>query len=379
MNDRHSDDALLITGPFRVTMADRGVPARPDEILVFSQSDRSAAELTRPPKLFGSLKYYYRYGVDTGDHVTEWAEALPSGTGGFPFQTELEARWRVTGATEVVRRDIRTVRDGDSTVHIAMRDLLWPWAAQYGIERLDAFATFIRTTVCSRPHELPEGLTVVALTVRIHLDDHASGHLRNLKQQQFDTELAEAKHSTDMTVHQLGEQLLREREKALLAAAQGDGGLLIRLIAQDESRLHEIMQEMAQRHDMAMDKKSQMLKDLIEARLVQPAEAQAVWQEMSRSDSLFGREPGALAEPTVVSPAYLVPGVVVPPDDVPPQPRYRQETAAPPSGSPSTDSPPSGSPRSPDREPESPAGSANVTGSTPVGRRRPRSDDGSGA
>ncbi|MEU7580176.1 hypothetical protein AB0B50_21570 [Streptomyces sp. NPDC041068] len=370
MNDQQQ--GLLVTGPFSVTVGSRGAWARANETLVFSYDDGTVAELARRPSAFGARKYRYRYEVDTSDHLVCWSDSLPSGTGGFSFQAKFDARWRVSGAAEVVRRDIRTVADGDDVVRISLRDMLWPHATRYGIEQLGAFADLVRTDFSGRAHTLPEGLTVVALTVRIHLDQHASDHLRAVKQQQFDKELAEAKHGTDMTVHRLDAQLQREREQAILAAAQGDGGLLLRLIAQDESKLHDIMFEMGQRHDIAVEQKSRMLKDLIDARLIQPAEAQAMWQEMQQPVPLFGGDSPTLAAPAGRPAPQLIAGVVLPsPDGAPPKPRFQNAEPARP------DEP--GSRRTEDSEAgpapaEPPDSSANVVGSTPVGRRHQRTN-----
>ncbi|MFJ3303711.1 hypothetical protein ACIPSA_11385 [Streptomyces sp. NPDC086549] len=425
MNDRKPD--LLVTGPFGVTVSDRGAWAKPNQTLVFTHDDGSATELQRRPSAFGSFRYRYRYGVDTSDHVTRWTESLTSGTGGYSFQAALEARWKVTGATEVVRRDIRTVADGGSTVQVAIRDLLWPYAGQYGIERIDDFAHIVRSVLCGRSHQLPEGLTVVTLTARIHLDDHAAAHLRQLKQEQFNRQLAVEKNKTDMLAHQLDTDLQQAKDAAMRAVVTGDGGLMIRLLSQDPSRLHEIMLEMGQRHDIAVEQKSRLLKDLIDARLIQPADAQTMWAEMHRPASLFGGMPTALAPPTGGRPpAQLIPGVVVtPPDDAPPKPRRREpEAGAPGPFPPRPDhTVPTPTPRPPEPYPDPPApvtrppepypypypdpdsdplapapapsgpdpaptvvdddggGSANVVGSTPVGRRRPRTDgdDTSGA
>ncbi|MEY9966652.1 hypothetical protein ABIA33_004717 [Streptacidiphilus sp. MAP12-16] len=430
VNDMPTD--LLITGPSPVTMGDRGAPARPGRVLLFSTDDGQVVELSRRPGAWASMKYEFRYEVDTSDHVVGWSDVLPSGTGGFPFQSSLEARWKVTNAAEVVNRGIKSVADGQVAVCVAMRDLLWQHSGLYGIERLEDLASFVRMSVCPYQHPLPIGITVTTLTVRLYLDEHASNHLRAVKQKEFDNQLAQAGHVVAMTEHKLEAELQAEREKALLAAARGEGGLVLRLIAQDPSKLQEIMLQLGNRHDVAVEQKAQMLRDLIDAKLIQPAEAQTMWQEMHRPVPLFGTGPQELSAPTGPAPAQLQPGTGMPPgsstqgpgsmagqapvpgqpqqaqvvagivmgpatNGTPPKPRYHPDDkqavsnpAQPPQlhvqpettltkgdVPPPPPFPPAPAPQPPAAEPDAadPSGSANVTGTTPVGRRR---DNGSG-
>ncbi|MFF3502351.1 hypothetical protein [Streptomyces sp. NPDC003247] len=284
----------LFTGPLPVSMGDRGGPVRPGQALLFSNEEGDLTELPRKPTAFGSLRYRYRYEVDLSDHTVSWSEPLQSGTGGFDFQAAFEARWKVSGPAEVVRRGIRSVRDGQEAVCVAVRDLLWPHATRYGIERMEEFAGFVRGSLCSRQHRLATGLTVDSLTVRIYLDEAAAGQLRALKQREFDKQLAVAGHDVAMTEHSLDQRLQTKRREALLAAARGEGGLLVELIAQDPSKLHEIMRELGQRHDVAVEQKGRMLRDLVEAGHIQPAEAQQMWYEMYSPAPLFGGGPTAL-------------------------------------------------------------------------------------
>ncbi len=389
----------LVTGPLPVRMMKRGSPPRPGLVLLFTTDDGEAVVVSRRPGALASMNYTYRYMVDTEDHVTAWTAALPSATGGFSFQAAMEARWKVTDPAEVVKRGVKSVADGDNGVSTAMRDLLWPHAGGYGIERLADFAAHVRTAFCQGRHRLDLGITVTALTVRVYLDDHAANHLRAVKQKEFDVELARAGHVVSMTNQQQEAELQTEREKAVLAAARGEGGLFVHLIAQDPGRLHEIMLELGNRHDIAVGQKSEILRTLIDAKLIQPAEAQAMWQEMNRPLPLFGAGPEPLAASTGPVPVQLPPGsappagapgqapspggppqaqvvagTVVDPaaGGAPPRPRHRGGQAADPPD-PADGRPASGAENAP--------GSANVTGATAVGRRRSgdRGDkDGSG-
>ncbi|MCX4822176.1 hypothetical protein OG883_20255 [Streptomyces sp. NBC_01142] len=326
----------LFTGPVSVTMGDRGGPVRPGQALLFSTDSGDLVEVPRRPSAFGALKFRLRYEVNLSDHTVSWSEPLPSGTGGFAFQASFEARWRVTDPVQVVRRGIESVAKGHAEVCVAMRDLLWPHAVQHGIERLADFAHFVRTSICGRPHQLSLGVTVDSLVVRVYLDAQADDHLRALKQAEFDTAQVRAQHIVTATTQDLNAQLQVKREEALLAAARGEGGLFLHLIGQDPSKLHEIMLELGNRHDIAVDQKATMLKDLISAGLIQPAEAQIMWQDMHRPAPLFGGGGGELAGPAVQAPAQLQSGAAdgrVPqsPQQVSPQHAPGQPSQQPPS------------------------------------------------
>ncbi|MEU0343364.1 hypothetical protein ABZ092_31525 [Streptomyces bobili] len=308
MTPQEATHQSLFTGPLPVSMADRGGSVRPGQAILFSSEEGELTELPRKPTAFGSLRYRYRYEVDLSDHTVSWSEPLQSGTGGFHFQAAFEARWKVSEAAEVVRRGIRSVGDGRDAVCVAMRDLLWPHAARYGIERMEEFAGFVRGSLCSRRHRLATGLTVDSLIVRIYLDEAAAGHLRALKQRDFDKQLAVAGHAVAMTEHTLDQELQTKRREALLAAARGEGGLLVELIAQDPSKLHEIMRELGQRHDVAVEQKGRMLRDLVEAGHIQPAEAQQMWYEMHSPAPLFGGTAALPVTAPTAPPAQLTQG-----------------------------------------------------------------------
>ncbi|MFF7330169.1 hypothetical protein [Streptomyces sp. NPDC008150] len=419
-----ADTTPLVAGPYPVTMGNRGTPPLPSQALVFTTDDGAVVELPRLPSAMGSFKYSYRYEVDTSDQWSSWTEVLPSATGGYGFQASLDATWTVTAPGEVVRRNINTVGHGRTAVALAMRNLLWPHAGLYTIDRLADLDTFVRSTFCANHHTLPEGLTVSALTVGLSLDQDAVNHLRALRQAADKQTLLQAEHRTDRTRQQLEQVLQSDRENAIRQAAQGDGGILIHLIGQDPGKLREIVMDLGQRQDVATDRKIKTLRDLIDAKLIQPAEAQQMWQEMHRATPLFGPDPGA-ALPQAGTQAQLMPGAFTqapasaPPapgapaaapqspaqaqvvagvvlgtgqNPAPPKPRVRS-FAQPPPGSPAspahTPAPPThapdpgAAPFSPDPAPGSAAeparqgdggpGSPNVVGTTPVGsNRRPR-------
>lgn len=306
-----ADPSLLVGGPYAVTMGNRGTPPLPSQALVFTTDDGTVVELPRLPSAMGSFKYRYRYEVDTSDHRSSWTEVLPSGTGGYGFQASLDATWTVTAPGQVVRRNIRTVADGDAAVALAIRNLLWPHAGLHPIDRLADFDTFVRSRFCTGHHALPEGLTISALTVGFSLDQEAVDHLRALRQAADKQTLLQAEHRTDRTRQQLEQVLQADREDAIRQAARGDGGILIRLVAQDPGKLREIMLDLGQRQEVAAERKMKMLRDLIEAKLVQPADAQQIWQDMNGPAALFGPQPSA-APPQAGPPAQLLPGAFAP-------------------------------------------------------------------
>ena len=400
MTSQEAAQQSLFTGPLPVSMSDRGGPVRPGQAILFSSEEGELTELPRKPSAFGSLRYRYRYDVDLSDHTVSWSEPLQSGTGGFHFQATFEARWKVSDPAEIVRRGIESVGDGREAVCVAMRDLLWPYAARYGIERMEEFAGFVRESLCSRPHRLATGLTVDSLTVRVYLDEAAAGHLRALKQRDFDKQLAVAGHAVTMTEHTLDQELQTRRREALLAAARGEGGLLVELIAQDTSKLHEIMRELGQRHDVAVEQKGQTLRDLVEAGYIQPAEAQQMWYEMHSPAPLFGggtavlpvtaptappaqltRGPGEVQAGHPASDAATggpLAGTVIPAAGTqePPKPRRRAGASTFPAAGPAMPASPAAGPGSapsvPRKSTASGDASANVVGETRVGPRSGR-------
>lgn len=384
MNDALSAAALLVAGPYPVTVGDRGEAPRPTEILVFTTGDGSVFELSKRPGALSGAKYSYRYVVDCGDHRADWAEELPSGTGGFGFQAVIEARWRVESAAEVVRRKITAIADGESVVRSAVRELLWPHAACYGIEDLGDLSAFVRSGFYGRTHHLDEGLVVTGLSVRLHLDPLAVEHLRQVKQREFDRQLAQAQHLSDKQRQVYDHELLSQREEAILAAARGEGGLILRMIAQEPHKMREILDDLARRHDITMDRKQQVLSELIDKKLIQPAEAHAVWQEMHQPVPLFGAGAPAVQAPAHgAHPQVPTQAPATPIASKPPAPRFQggagqqaagngPSPAAPNAPAPSAQ-PASGQGAGPGAANPAPG---NVVGEVPVGPKRPKRSGG---
>ncbi|KPC65081.1 hypothetical protein [Streptomyces chattanoogensis] len=379
MNTHNNVNAFLITGPHPVSMGNRGPAVLPHQALVFSAEDGEPVHLPGRPSAFAARKFRYRYDVDTSEHAVQWTEALPSGTGGFSFQAALEARWKVTDPPAVVKGNVGTVGSGQGIVCVGVRDLLWPHTGKFPLEECGAAESFLRSTFGGREHALPTGLTVLGLIVRLYLDQDAAEHLRELKKQKWGIELVAGESQKKRAEQQSEAELLAERERAILSAARSEGGLITYLIAQDPSRLREIMADITARHDITVEQKSRMVRDLAEAKLIQPAEAQEFYYSIHQTEPLFaagsGVAPGKGTQPAAI------PGAVVPPQsDAPPRPRPGRGADQSAVRSPGPDHGPSQADDSapgdgatasaPGRQPAGDPSTANVTGATPVGKRR---------
>jgi hypothetical protein len=401
MNEAQPAGALLVSGPYQVTAGDRGAPPRPNEALVYTTADGTVFELAKRPGAIGQAKYSYRYVVDMGDHGSSWEDQLPSGTGGFGFQAAVTARWRVENASEAVSRNLTTVAEGEYAVRSAVTELLLPCAERYGIESKSELSDFIRSTFYGREHHLDVGLVVTALTVRLQLDPLALDHLRQVKQQEFDRQLATAQHATHTMMQGYEAELQSTREQAILAAARGEGGLIVSMLAREPDKMREILDDLAKRHDIAVAGKMQVLEMLVNAKMIQPAEAQAIWQEMGRPVAVFGSgvpagpaAPAVQASPPSTPLQMLTQAAAAPTAAKPPTPRYQgtapqpQPRRLPPGpASPAAAAhafgpdpedeepatPAAGRPAPPPNTGSAPPASGNVVGSVPVGRAK-RSD-----
>ncbi|TJZ41922.1 hypothetical protein FCH28_36025 [Streptomyces piniterrae] len=391
MNAQNNVNDLLITGPHPVSMGNRGPAVLPHQALVFSAEDGDPVHLPGRPGAFAARKFRYRYDVDTSEHAVEWTEALPSGTGGFSFQAALEARWKVTDPSAVVKGNIGTVGSGQGIVRVGVRDLLWPHTGSFALEECAAAEGFLRSTFGGREHQLSTGLTVLSLVIRLYLDQDAAEHLRELKKQKWGIELVAGESQKKRAEQQSEAELLAERERAILNAARSEGGLITYLIAQDPSRLREIMADITARHDITVEQKSRLLRDLVDAKLIQPAEAQEFYSSIHHTEPLFaggsGIAPGI--GPGQGAQAPTIPGSVVPPpSDAPPRPRPGRGAGGPAGRSPEPESDHGRSPAddggpadneaaadgntapAPGPKPSGAPSSSNVTGATPVGKRR---------
>ncbi|WP_327312725.1 hypothetical protein [Streptomyces sp. NBC_01235] len=268
-----SDPEQLIAGPWPAGPVNRGEIPRPGTALVFSLDTGEPVVLDRRPSFLESTRFHYRYEVDITDHHTNWQDPLPSRTKGFAFHAEISTAWRVSSPDVVVKRRLTTLATAEALVRGALNDLLRPHTRGFDIEDVARAEDSANRSLRSREHTFDSGLTVFACAVRLGLDETAERHLRQQRDLAWQREQATLTHQVNR-VQTEGEQELtslveehearrvRERTAALRAAQRGEGGLLMHLVAQDPSQLRSILQEIAARQDMALERKQALLRDL---------------------------------------------------------------------------------------------------------------------
>lgn len=371
-------------------MADRGAPPRPDRALIFSRGDGTAEGLSSRPSAFGGRRYRYRYEVSTADNRLEWQDQLASSTAGYAFLATLEVTWRVTDPVEIVRRGLAETRAGDLIARREMVKMLTVVSRQFDIKDHSEAQQELTTRFGSSQRTVPDGLTIDGFAVKLQLDDAALRYLRERTGIAWNEDLAVAQHDPALKgVERVGQiqartegidrKLLDARAQALLAASRGEGGLLLQVMAQDPSQLHNILREMDARRDIAMDLKLKLFQEMVANKLIQPADIQDIWENYFKAQGEFGAGPTAAALP---GPDWSTTRTA-PPQPGPPQPATVIAAPLAP-GDPGEDPGQDGA--SPDasgtapREPEAgrprQADNAGVVGWKPVGRRRgPGTDD----
>ncbi|MFI1865522.1 hypothetical protein [Streptomyces jumonjinensis] len=288
------DHTQLVTGPEPAGLVKRGETPHPGKALVFSLNNGEAVTVDRKPSLLEAARFHYRYEVDITDHHTNWSDPLPSRTTGFAFRAEISTAWRVTSPDAVVRRSITTLTMAEALVRGALSELLRPHTRSYDIEDVGRAEDSVNRTLGSREHVLDSGLTIFASMVRLSLDETAEAYLRNHRDLAWQKQQAQLAHGVSMVRAEGAEELtslaeehearrVRERTAALQAAQRGEGGLLMHLIAQDPSQLRSILQEIATRQDMALDRKQALLRDFKDE--LHPAE-HAEWVQRFMGESL---------------------------------------------------------------------------------------------
>lgn len=262
----------LVAGPWPAGPVKRGETPQPGKALVFSLNTGETVVVDRRPSFLEATRFHYRYEVDVTDHHTSWEDSLPSGTKGFAFHAEITTTWRVTAPDVLVSRSLTTLTTAEALVRGTLSDLLRPHTRGFDIEDVDRAEDSVNRTLRARQHVLDTGLTVLACAVTLSLDETAEAYLRgqrDLAWQKTRTELtnrvkvAEAQGAEQLTTlaEEHETQRVQERTAALQAAQRGDGGLLIHLIAQDPTQLRSILQEVATRQDMRLDRKQALLRD----------------------------------------------------------------------------------------------------------------------
>ncbi|MFF2778510.1 hypothetical protein ACFVU3_26770 [Streptomyces sp. NPDC058052] len=356
-----SDPDQLVTGPLPAGPVKRGETPPPGTALVFSLNTGEAVTVDRKPSFLEATRFHNRYEVDITDHHAGWSGPLPSRTTGFAFRAEISTTWRITSPEVVVKRGVTTLTTAEALVHGALNEQLRPHTRSFDIEDVGRAEDSVNRFLRSRQRVLDAGLTILDCVVRLSLDETAESYLRNQRDLAWQKQQARLAHGVTLAQAEGAEELtslaeehearrVRERTAALQAAQRGEGGLLVHLIAQDPSQLRSILQEIAGRQDMTLERKQALLRDFKDE--LHPAE-RAEWVQR------FMGEPLPYAGPALEG-ASPHPGSRAP---IPPPPRHRDDR-------PSRPEPVTGA-GGPTAE-EQPGN--GVVGWKPVGRNRTRAD-----
>ncbi|MEU9608892.1 hypothetical protein [Streptomyces sp. NPDC048057] len=326
--DRAKTAKNLVNGPLEPRSGGRNAVPRPGLAQVYSLENGEPVLLDRRPSLWDSGRYHYRYEVDVTDQSTRWREQLPSGTAGFDFTVDISAAWRVTAPLEVVRRGIVSVEDGAGLVRGAVTALARARVKQFDLEDFSAAEEAAGHVLRTQAPVLRSGITVLGCRVHVTPGEQETATFRGRREDvwRHDRDVREVGHERRVT---------ELRAEALRAAARGDGGMMLHLIAQDPSQLRDILREMAEREDVSLEHRVRTIQACVDSGVLLPAEGS---EFLSR---LFERQmsPGADATLTVRDGRLPLPGAVdgrtirgagAPPPPLPPPPAAARSAAAPP-------------------------------------------------
>jgi hypothetical protein len=287
----NDDENNLITGPFPVSIGDRGESPRPDRALVFSLSTGEAELITRRPAPWEARRYRYRYVVDTSDKQLAWQDSLPSSVPGYSFRADLETAWRVSRAVEVVRRGITSIQKGDTVVRRGLAAALTSHTQKFDIENCAVAQDALNAEFGASDSHLPEGITVSGFTARLNLDADAEQYVRTRHRMGWDAILADLQAGNDMSAAKWKGQITGVYEDQIRAAAQHDGGLITWVMAQDPSQMRSVLSEIAAHQQLTLEQKRQLFRDLVDKKFVQPADWDAMWQTLFPQQQSFGVGP----------------------------------------------------------------------------------------
>ncbi|MEU5979663.1 hypothetical protein [Streptomyces sp. NPDC047315] len=323
---------VLVNGPLEARSGGRSAVPRPGLAQVYSLDNGDAVVLDRRPSLWESGRYHYRYEVDVTDQTSLWSEQLPSGTAGFDFTVDLSAVWRVTAPQEVVRRGIVSVEDAARLVRGAVTALARARVKQFDLEDFSAAEEAAGHVLRTQAPRLGSGITVLGCGVHVAPGAQETEAIRGRREDAWrhDRDVREVGHERRVT---------ELRAEALRAAARGDGGLMLHLIAQDPSQLRDILREMAEREDISLEHRVRTIQACVDNGVLLPAEGS---EFLSR---LFERQlsPGADATLPVrdgrlpltgASDGRTIRGATAPPPPLPsPSSPYAQSAPSAPSAS----------------------------------------------
>ncbi|WTW94168.1 hypothetical protein OG216_12535 [Streptomycetaceae bacterium NBC_01309] len=162
---------VIVSGPRKVALVDRGAHGLPYRALVLVRRDGSMTTRTRRPSLWESLRFRHRYDVNTQAQRSTWTRYLPSADPGAQFRADVRALWHVTGPVQAIRRELRTVDDAERVIaavlHARLEEMTkdqWPDQVDDTYQRVDA--------ACAEPPDLGDaGITVLDVTVAISAPD----------------------------------------------------------------------------------------------------------------------------------------------------------------------------------------------------------------
>ncbi|MGW5675351.1 hypothetical protein ACWEV4_09725 [Streptomyces sp. NPDC003860] len=324
----------LVNGPLEPRSGGRNAVPRPGLAQVYSLDNGEAVLLDRRPTLWESGRYHYRYEVDVTDRSSQWCEQMPSGTAGFDFTVAINAMWRVTAPQEVVRRGIVSVEDGARLVRGAVAALARARVKQFDLEDFSAAEEAAGHVLRTQAPVLPSGITVLGCRVHVTPGEQETATIRGRREDVW-------RHDRDVRAVGHERRVTELRADALRAAARGDGGMMLHLIAQDPTQLRDILREMAEREDVSLEHRVRTIQACVDSGVLLPAEGS---EFLSR---LFDRQmsPGADTTLTARDGRLPLPGAAdgrtargaapIPPPPPPPLPPPAAAPYGTPAGQPS--------------------------------------------
>lgn len=318
----------LVYGPFNVTLLEGGRNPRPGTAFVFSLENGDTVVLNRRLSASERLRYRYRYEVNLSDWGFTWDDQFPSSTGGFDFQVRLSVGWRIWDPIEVVRRNIIDASHVEVRLRGHIQTAMRPWALEFAIEeRADAEKEMnarSRTLI----QQMPFGIEVTECHVRLSLDEATETHLqqklgleRTYEEQERVGLLAIQEARTQQGLQTMrdnyqNEQVRQRFENLTTATSNEETGLLRWSIAENPGQTFEILREWMDRGERTQQQKIELVKELVEKGLIQPADADPILQKLMEDT----RSPGAGLPPAQRSggpgaPSALPPAVFLPPSE----------------------------------------------------------------
>ncbi|MBB5998170.1 anti-sigma28 factor (negative regulator of flagellin synthesis) [Streptomonospora salina] len=273
---------------------------------MYTTDDGTPVVLDRKPGPIHGMSYTYRYDVDVTAHRIQWTGASPSATRGFEFQLRASLTWRVSDPCAVVKNRIATVGEADAQVRDWASERVRPLTRRFAIEHAGEAEEHAGSVLSAGPVRLDSGLTVVASVAGLWLDPAAQAHLRTQKEMEWAATQAQTQHDHTVMETQRGQEVSRMQEEyaadlrdqrieALKQAAQGDAGLLLWFLAEHPDQLGAALTGIAQREDMAADKKLKFMEQLIDKDFAQPADIDQIFSFLGRQLTVFpgGQLPGS--------------------------------------------------------------------------------------